>query len=192
MHPLQRQLNLDHYHFKSVLNCLQSEICCYESGSTRRPELRIILDALDYIQVYPEVWHHPVEDLIFARLISKGVAEANLIGKVMEEHKIIEQHTQRLVALFEAVAKGCIVPADELVECAHHYIILQGSHLEREDELIYPLMEKYLAEQDWQDIETQHRQVLDPMFNLPQKQVYESLCQYVLQSEREAQSLSVH
>ncbi len=187
MHKIQRQLYTDHYHLQRLLSCLSYEIGCYDYDSKRSADLDIILSALDYIQTYPDKWHHPTEDIIFDRLLEKDVQESDLIEQLKDEHQQIMQETKKICELFNSVAEDCIVSAEELLTGARHFITLQRQHLEKENEFIYPLMDTVFSEKEWNEIEKEIKLQSDPLFNNPSKKEYDHLYRYILDLEKEKQ-----
>ena len=113
MHAYQSQLYADHYNFLRLLLFLESEIACYEADQERHPRLDVVLDIFDYIQTYPERWHHPFEDAIFELLLVKQVPNADQIWGLKSEHKKLEQLTQQASELFSSVANDVVVPVEE-------------------------------------------------------------------------------
>ncbi len=184
MHKLQRQLQTDHSHLQRLLNYLSHEIDCYDFDSKRTADLTIILSALDYVNVYPDKWHHPAEDIIFGRLIKKKVKESDLIQTLKDEHQAIAQETHKIQELFNNVAGDCIVPASEILATARRFISLQRQHIEKESEYIYPLMDTALSDKDWDDIEKEITLQSDPLFGAVSKKEYDHLYRYILDLEK--------
>ncbi|TQV85635.1 hypothetical protein FKG94_01965 [Exilibacterium tricleocarpae] len=180
MHPVQRQLYIDHYHLQQLLQCLRYQLDCFADRGLGEPDLGLILDMLDYITVYPEHWHHPVEDELFVMLLRHPIAEAGIVEQTLAEHAELEKLTAELNRLFDAVAKDCVVSGDELVDKARHFMARQGIHIERENELIYPLFNRYLTAADWRRLEQRIQQEDDPLFGGQLKSSYDNLYNYVL------------
>ncbi len=185
MHKIQRQLHVDHHHITRLLNCLSKEIDCYDFNSKRAADLAVILSALDYIDSYPDKWHHPSEDVIFDHLLEKDVKESRLIEQLKNEHKEIVIETDKLSELFDMVANDCIVTADELLGGARHFITLQRKHLEKENEFVYPLMDTLITGEEWKVIESKVKIQDDPLFKKPSKKDFEYLYQYIVDLENE-------
>jgi len=185
MHKIQRQLHTDHYHLQRLLNCFSHEIDCYDFDSKRSADLAVILGALDYVHTYPDKWHHPAEDIIFDRLLKKGVKESKLIEQLKKEHEEIIQETHKIYELFNSVAEDCIVPADKLLTGARYYITLQRQHLDKENESVYPLMDTLFSENEWREIEKEIKVQNDPLFNKPSKNEYDYLYRYILDLEKD-------
>ncbi|NIB42047.1 hypothetical protein HBA55_20750 [Pseudomaricurvus alkylphenolicus] len=187
MHPIEKQLHKDHYHFSRLLRCLQRQVESLESDSRVENPLSLILDALDYIKVYPERWHHPVEDVIFAHIARSHPQHAKKIAAIHAEHQDLEQSTRDLDALFTAIANDTVVPMDRLMRDSREFLMRQLSHIDRENELTYPLMAECLSDGDWQELEAQIEAADDPLFGDNLRQEYMELLDYVLESEAHQQ-----
>ena len=184
MHPIQHQLHSDHHHIQLLLNCLSQEIDCFDFDSQRSADMEIILSALDYFHVYPDKWHHPTEDIIFQRLLDKKLSEKVILEKLMREHEKIIHETININQLFQTAADDCIVSAIELVSSARKFISLQRTHLNIENEFIYPILSDVFDAEDWKSIEAEIKIHDDPLFNNKSKKEYKHLYKYIIESEK--------
>ena len=71
MHPIFLQLETDHQRMQRMLYDLNHQIESYFGLHDAPADVDAMMRCLDYIQIYPEVWHHPVEDIIFRQLLTK-------------------------------------------------------------------------------------------------------------------------
>lgn len=187
MHTLQRQLNSDHHHLQRLLNCLSEEIDCFDYDSERSADLTIILSALEYINAYPDTWHHPLEDAIFNRLLKKDITpeEAHLLHQLKKEHKHIIQETGEITQSFKMASKDCIVKINELLNDVRGFIATQQAHMKNENEHVYPLIDQKITAQEWEEIEKETTPSDDPLFNQQGRSEFEQLYQYILAMENE-------
>jgi len=185
MPPLVRQLDKDHYQLIRILNCLDFEIRHYKWELGRPAHLPIILDALDYIQTYPEKCHHPLEDILFAHLAKKCPEAAEVIDDLTQDHLLLEELTVDLVNDFMTVAQGQVVPSEQLVRKFTVYNREQRNHLFRESTEVFPLLESHFDEQDWQEVMAQLQAIKDPVFGPYIQEDYQSLYDYIMALEEE-------
>ncbi len=187
MHSLQHQLNTDHHHLQRLLNCLSEEIDCFDYDSKRSADLTIILNALEYISVYHDKWHHPLEDVIFARLLKKDIKqnEIDLIHQLEKEHKSISGETDKITHLFKMASRDCIIQINELIKSARFFILAQQAHMKNENEYIYPLIDQKITDQDWAEIEKETTPSDDPLFNEQSRSKFDQLYQFILDLENE-------
>ena len=60
------RLSREHRNIEKLLAVLERELEVFDLGD--RPDYEVIRAVISYFEVYPEVYHHPQEDLVFARL----------------------------------------------------------------------------------------------------------------------------
>ncbi|MCW8194302.1 hypothetical protein F6455_05855 [Proteobacteria bacterium 005FR1] len=164
MHPAQSQLFADHHNFLRLLRCLEAEVSYYEFHQSWRAHISVILDIFDYVQFYPEQYHHPLEDEVFDLLLDKGVGDARELWAMKSEHKELEALTHRASNLFNMVANDNPVPADLLVTVTREFLIKQLEHINRENRHVYPLMAEHVSDAEWDSMlaSVVHRK--DPLF----------------------------
>lgn len=184
MHPLMTRLHNDHRRFQRLFQCLKQEILSLRGGSQRPVDLAVLLDAIDYIQTYPEKWHHPVEDQICQCLLQKKISQHRQVAAILAEHEQLEQLTEQLSQQIYSVASDCTLPITELIDIAEEFVLQQSAHIDSENLLLYPLIEKYLTDTDWCAIETGVAASVDPLFDTPQQERYETLYQHLVTAVR--------
>jgi len=168
-----QKLNIDHKHIAQVLYCLRSQIKGYDDPESE-PNIAQIMDILDYISTVPERWHHPVEDIVFNRLLERSPPHPEQIRAVLREHEDLERLTQELKNAFERVAMDIAVPVAHLYRTATIYLSRQMLHLDAEESVLFPMAEEYLEEDDWNDIEEAAAVVLESLDD-PARLEYEHL-----------------
>ena len=63
---LLERLSREHRNIEMLLAVLERELEIFDRG--RRPDYDVIRAIISYFELYPEVYHHPQEDLVFAKL----------------------------------------------------------------------------------------------------------------------------
>lgn len=179
MNRIYRQLCRDHMHMQQLLDAFEQLLCELDRRDRDPSTLALILDALDYISVYPDHWHHPVEDLVFERLLEKPIPNRDVITATQAEHRQIADTTRHMNRLFYAVANDAAVVRDKLLGAARDYLQLQRDHMQRENCVVFPLVEEYLRPADWAAIEKRLQLRRDPLFNPGVKRTYEALHEYL-------------
>ena len=56
----------EHRNIEMLLAVLEHELKVFDRGD--RPDYEVIRAIISYFEVYPEVYHHPQEDVVFAKL----------------------------------------------------------------------------------------------------------------------------
>jgi len=185
MHPVYQQLCEDHRHIQRLVRCMRNLAAPLKTQGLDAERLNLMLDVMDYIKTYPEHWHHPIEDQVLSLLLLKHIPEADLLREVVCDHGRMEKQTIKLEQQFQAVAKGCVVPAQLILQQCDAYIKTQLDHIERENQWIYPLMERYLNEADWDWIAEKLPKLEDPLFGARRRADYQSLYDNIVAGEED-------
>lgn len=146
------QLQEDHKQLVRMLYHLEREVKAIAGLQPGSGSLETILDILDYVQMYPELWHHPVEDIIYEKLLKKAIPDPQLLHDALEEHELLETLTENLHVYIDAAALANDKPPMRFVKSTSDYVSRQLMHMEFEQKHLFPLTENYLDQNDWQDI----------------------------------------
>ncbi|MGK0442888.1 MAG: hemerythrin-like domain-containing protein [Pseudohongiellaceae bacterium] len=184
MNAIMQQLNDDHRHMAKVLNYLNFRLRKAHDIEYAAPELWMLLTVLDYIQVYPERWYHPVEDLIFTRL-AQYYPECSLHVEVSEEeYERLESMTQAMLEL----GNGFLEDKEQAIKSMRLimlcYLNMQEKHMKRENEHLYPLIEQHFGKDDWKAIAQAMPMIDDPLFGEAIKNNYEKVYQEIIAVEQ--------
>ncbi|MBB5211047.1 hemerythrin domain-containing protein [Microbulbifer hydrolyticus] len=177
MHGIYRQLCDDHKHMQRLLDVFEALLDELGRQDRDPATLSMILDALDYFSVYPDQWHHPVEDLVFGRLLDKPVDIRDVLGEITVEHKAIAAATRNMNQLFYAVANDAAVEREHLFATAREYIALQRAHMKKENEILLPLVAQHLTDTDWGEIADELMEKQSSHFHRGVKRLYEAIYQ---------------
>src|ERR1700758_3921114 len=76
------RLSQEHRNIEKLLAILERELEVFDRGD--RPDYEVIRAVISYFEVYPEVYHHPQEDLVFAKLRERDPAAAAKVGDLAD------------------------------------------------------------------------------------------------------------
>src|SRR5271169_5469075 len=79
------RLSQEHRNIERLLAILERELEVFDRGD--RPDYEVIRAVISYFGVYPEVYHHPQEDLVFAKLRTRDPVAAERVGHLAREHQ---------------------------------------------------------------------------------------------------------
>jgi hemerythrin-like domain-containing protein len=173
MNLIVEQLNEDHRQLVRILYHLEREVKAFGGLTKVASNLESILDILDYIQVYPEIWHHPTEDVIYEALLEKDIPDLKQLADTLEEHATLELLTENLQEYINLIAADRGVSVVRFIKSTHDYINRQLQHMEKEQKYLFPLMEQYLDQQDWKKIK-QRLKGLQCLLEEPRLQKYQA------------------
>lgn len=106
------------------------------------------LDAVDFIRNYADRFHHAKEeDVLFVELIKNGMPEKQSPIEAMHmEHDQGRVHVRAMEEAAQKALDGETGQAAIIAEHAKGYAALLRGHIEKEDDILYPLAERVLPE----------------------------------------------
>lgn len=106
------------------------------------------LDAVDFIRNYADSYHHAKEeDTLFTALIANGMPEKNSpIEAMLIEHDQGRAFVRGMEEAAQNALAGQAGQLPGLVENAVGYAKLLRGHIDKEDNILYPLSERVLPE----------------------------------------------
>jgi len=118
-----------------------------EQGTFRN--WQFYLDAVDFIRNYADRFHHAKEeDVLFIELIKNGMPEKQSPIEAMHlEHDQGRAHVRAIEEAAQKALDGETGQAKVIAENARGYAALLRGHIEKEDDILYPLAERVLPEE---------------------------------------------
>lgn len=186
MHEILRMLRQEHKNIASLLNALERQVAEFERGNA--PDYDVISATLEYFLDFPDLYHHPKEDLVFAKLRQRDPALAASIGDLHREHEELGARAREFSTGLRAVLDEQGPPRKTFVQRAHRFIRLQRQHLEREEASFFPAADKTLTAEDWLDLKARMTTGEDPLFGKNVTAKFDRLRRMILnwQAEDEA------
>lgn len=178
---IMRQLHTDHVNMARLLNVLEAELDRLAAGGSM--DYPLALDVITYMTEYPDVYHHPKEDLLFSRWLQRepGVAGEELVDQLQFEHRSIARAGIHLLELLRGAAADVVQSRAELSAAARRYIDGQREHIRKEEAEVFPRVVAGLRDDDWREVDRRLASADDPLFG---KQVGERFRQRYAQIRR--------
>jgi hemerythrin-like domain-containing protein len=129
-----------------MITLVEQNTALLEEGKFRN--LQFYLDAVDFIRNYADRYHHAKEeDVLFVELVKNGMPEKQSPIEAMHmEHDEGRAHVR---AIEDAAQKAIADETGQAVIIAEHakgYAELLRGHIEKEDDILYPLAERILPD----------------------------------------------
>ena len=180
------RLSQEHRNIEKLLAILERELEIFDRGD--RPDYEVISTIISYFEVYTELYHHPQEDRVFAKLRERDPVAAAELGDLAREHS---KGSERLRAVAQAVryvlADGEVLRKD-VDTIVRDFIAHERQHLAMEDRYFFPAALKALAAQDWAEIASAVTGHKDPLFSDATEGRFDALREHILRLEREAEA----
>ncbi len=150
----------EHDLIEKALALLEKASDWVESGKDVDPE--IFLQLGEFIRSFADRCHHAKEeDLLFKRMEQRGIPrEGGPIGQMLLEHDEGRRYTRAMVAAAEQwKTDGDRSRAVEVAQNARKYAELLRQHIFKENNILYPMGERFLSERDFAELEAEFARV---------------------------------
>ncbi|MCP4997034.1 MAG: hemerythrin domain-containing protein [Gammaproteobacteria bacterium] len=175
MHKILERLYREHTNLNQILDLLDAQLNAFNRGDS--PDYDLLIELLDYTETFADQMHHPLEDLIYAR-VNPGEEHA-VFDRLQSEHQSLVQFTRKFRQSLEGILCDGVMSREELETQGHEFLALQRQHLHLEEEEAFPLVDKLLGEEDWHEISNQLPRHEDPVFSHPDQIRFQNLFKYL-------------
>ncbi len=177
-------LHQDHANLAKLLDALERQLALFDEGET--PDFDIVRGVIDYCLNYPDLYHHPKEDLVLERLQAADPVAAAAVGDLAAEHRDLAALTHRFADAVQAVLQDLEVPRGPFDEAARRFLETYREHMNKEEREFLPAARRSLGETDWADIDARLAQPEDPLFGAPGEERFAALSRDILAWAEEA------
>ena len=144
------------------MDLLENQVRLLEDNGSAN--LQLIKDIVEYIMNYPDLYHHPREDLVFELLRHKDKEIGPVIDHLLGEHKVLTEAAINLSGMFGNIKANDKKQIRMLSDMLQKYINLSRSHMGIEESKLFPRAKQALTGEDWADIEKGIDFKDDPLF----------------------------
>lgn len=161
--PMLALLREEHRHIASVLALLSDHLNAIE-----RSELvntHVIYEIMDYMVTWPDRFHHPREDIIYAYASDVDHRLAEDRRRLEKDHDMMARRGKELLQIIEDWRNG-EVGGHEVVRHGREYVQNSYRHMSFEEQEIFPAIDAVLTRNDWRELtaDDQLKPVGDPVF----------------------------
>jgi hemerythrin-like domain-containing protein len=151
-----------HKHFSRLLDLLEQQVVAFHADDG--PNYELMLDIVNYLRYFPDRYHHPREDVAFARLVKHDPGMKPLIEQMLQEHRVIAAAGTELLSYLQQVVDDVVIERAKVEAAAATYLVYYRRHLALEDRDIVPRAEQMLTLQDWEAVVAANPAGPDPLF----------------------------
>jgi len=178
-------LRQEHRNIEKLLLVLEQELSIFDRAE--RPDYEVVWAIISYFEVYPDVYHHPREDMVFKKLKARDPAAAANIGDLAAEHRSDAERLRRVVHAVESVLADREVPRHTVDDIIRDFIVHERRHIAMEERDFFPAAVKALQPQDWAEIASTLTDQKDPLFSEIVDERFDAVRRHILQLEQEAE-----
>ena len=168
MPVILEQLQIDHRNMRQLLRVLEEEL------EANHHDFDLMRQVVDYTLNYPELIHHPREELLFRRLLVRNPTSKVMIGDLTADHEHLARLTKRFAAALHNVAHDVEVPRALFRRLGDEYIAYSRQHIELEEAHFFPLLVAVFDDEDWQELDGPTKGQ-DPLFGNAVERHYRAL-----------------
>ena len=157
-----RILRAEHNSIVFLLGLLETQASLMEK--TGQPDLKLITEITDYFRSFPDMHHHPKEDIVLRRLRKRAPGlDAEFFG-LEAEHEVL---SDKLQSFSRAVVALLVDPSPmtraDFIKTVRCFIEHEREHMAIEERFFFPAAEKWLTEEDWIEIDEAVSHFVDPL-----------------------------
>jgi hemerythrin-like domain-containing protein len=178
-------LSREHRNIETLLAVLERELEIFDRGD--RPDYEVIRAIISYFELYPEIYHHPQEELVFAKLKLRDPAAAAKVGNLTLEHQKGTERLRRVAQAVDGVLADREILRQNVDNIVRDFIEKERRHVMMEDRDFFPAALKALMPQDWTEIALASTSHEDPLFSEAAEETFAALRTRILQLEHEAE-----
>jgi len=176
----------EHRNLEKLLDVLEHELEVFDRGE--RPDYEVIRAIVCYFEIHPQVYHHPQEDLVFAKLRLRDPAAAEKIGDLAGEHRKGAERLRRVAMTVDAVLVDREMLRQTVDAIIRDFIEHERRHISMEDRHFFPAALNALEPEDWTEIASSLTRRKDPLFSDVAEAGFETLREHILRLEQEAEA----
>ncbi len=148
MKPTQELMN-EHRVIEKMLVVLAKG--CERLDKGNEVDQQMFKDAVDFFRTFADKCHHTKEEkLLFEKMMERGVSgEVGPIAVMMREHQDGRAHVKKLAGLTEDGLEN----RKGIIRTGRAYVDLLSKHIQKEDNVLYPLANQVLETEDQEELE---------------------------------------
>lgn len=179
------RLSREHRNIETLLAVLERELEIFDRGD--HPDYEVIRAIINYFELYPELYHHPQEELVFAKLKLRDPAAAARVGDLTLEHQKGTQRLRLVAQAIDSVLAGREILRHNVNNIIRDFIESERRHIMIEDRDFFPAALKALKPADWTEIASATTNHEDPLFSEAAEETFDALRARILQMEQESE-----
>jgi hemerythrin-like domain-containing protein len=177
MSEIMARLKQDHGNITRLLRTLEEQVNVVHDEENA--DFELMHDIMVYMSHYPDHTHHPMEDLVFDKLVAHDADAVDIVTRLEREHRALAEKGKNFLEMLRHVVDGALVERDVLETTARDYIAFLRSHMEIEDSDAFPRAERTLTDADWRAVESSMDARTDPVFGPVVAGEFRSLYDYI-------------
>ena len=183
MAEMVRVLRREHMDMAILLDVMDRQIARFHEGA--EPDFNIVRGVIHYFLTYPDLYHHPKEDLIVEKLRARAPDKAAALEGLLTGHQELPHLARRFAtAAVDQMVRPADAPREWFASLSRAFVDTNRRHMAMEEERFFPLVLQTLTEEDWADLEAHVMGGTDPLFGGKVEAHFHALRDAILDLER--------
>ncbi len=175
-------LRQEHANMTMLLDLLECQVAAVRQ--VEAVDFALVEGIIDYFLTYPDLVHHPKEDLLFHRLREVDPAAAVEAENLLSGHEDIGLLARRVArAMVDHRLHGTAETKLWFVSLGQDFIDTNRRHMAEEEQHFFPLALRTLSEADWAAVDRKTGGRDDPLFGALVETRFKSLHQFLAESQ---------
>ncbi len=171
-------LRQEHANMALLLDLMERQVAAVRQGEGA--DFALLGGIVDYFLTYPDLVHHPKEDLLFYRLREVDPAAAVKAGELLSGHEGLGLLARRVArAMVNHNLQGTAETRLWFVSLGQDFVDINRRHMAEEEEHFFPLLLRTLGEADWAAVDNKIGERSDPLFGAMVESRFQSLHQFL-------------
>ena len=171
-------LRQDHINSTLLLDVLEQQLAIF--GRAEVPDYEMMQGVMEYFLDYPDLYHHPTEDLILSKMETRGWTAKDGFPDLRHEHQELASMTRGFSTAIQDILQEVEMPREAFQQRAREFLDFYRSHIRKEEEIFYPAALKVLTKEDWAEISEVREIRDDPIFGPKSHERLETLREDIL------------
>ena len=147
--PLMKALRAEHRHMATVMQLFTEQLDAIAVGEL--VDTHVVYEIMHYMVSWPDRFHHPREDLIYARVVEVDASLADEVDTLQRDHDQTAKRGKQVLQDIERWRQGD-ASGTVLVKSGREYVDHIYEHMNLEEKLVFPRIEAALTLQDWREL----------------------------------------
>lgn len=178
MTEIIERLTQDYGNFSKILTALEKQVQVIEHG--RNPDVDLMVEIMDYVRNYVNVFQYPREELIFKKIMARDENARPTMKELIQDH---QKELKLSLELAEEIDGTFLVdevhPRAPIAGLAREFIEFNRRHLDKAQNAAFPLAAKVLDDKDWKEIIEELPDKKLPEFEELWEQEYKALYEHL-------------
>jgi hemerythrin-like domain-containing protein len=170
----------EHRALAAVIHGLQYLVEQVHKGGAA-PDLKVFRAMIHYIDNFPERLHHPKEDrYLFARIQARYPEGISIISGLEAQHVHGAQLIRELERALLRWEEEGTAAFPEFARQVSEYADFHWKHMREEEDVVLPLAERVLLDEDWKEIDAAFEGNRDPLLGKDTQKGFEQLFSHIV------------